>query len=291
MQRGGEQITLSVPLETVDLPGARPEDRRPHGPDRAAQLRRHRADGRDDHPARHRRARDHVEHVGQGGARRSSPCRSAWSTSMRQTFTAEERDREGIVGPVGIGRLSGEVVAEDSLPMKEKATLLLEPPRRAEPVPLPVQPHPAAPARRRPRRRRGVGGDQARAGRSSATSPTPARSTSPRRCPVTYVVSIALVLMGGLDPRRRPREADHPVRLVAAACAAPGAGWAGSEVTGLPEAPVRRFGDDGCMNVALGMPALPAPVLAERRKSRKLRSTTPPTRWRSAATPPSRCSR
>ena len=44
---------------------------------------------------------------------------------VRQTFTSEERARDGIVGPVGIGRLSGEVVAEDGLPMKEKAWYLL----------------------------------------------------------------------------------------------------------------------------------------------------------------------
>ena len=44
---------------------------------------------------------------------------------MRQTFTSEERDPNGIVGIVGAGRLSGEAVALENTPVLDRAVLVL----------------------------------------------------------------------------------------------------------------------------------------------------------------------
>jgi membrane-associated protease RseP (regulator of RpoE activity) len=43
----------------------------------------------------------------------------------RQTFTSEQRDPNGIVGPVGVGRITGEVVALDNTPVADKTATVL----------------------------------------------------------------------------------------------------------------------------------------------------------------------
>jgi membrane-associated protease RseP (regulator of RpoE activity) len=196
VQRGGEQVTLSVPLETVTYPVLDPKTGDPTG------------------------ATEQRNFVGIAPTVEmiTQPVTAVpgimWSTSvkaveaivtlpvrmvdlMRQTFTSEERDREGIVGPVGIGRLSGEVVAEDSLPMKEKATLLVSFLAGLNlflflfnliPL-LPLDGGHVAGAvweaiKRRWARFRHL--------------PDPGPVDIAKALPVTYVVSIALVLMGGL---------------------------------------------------------------------------------------------
>jgi membrane-associated protease RseP (regulator of RpoE activity) len=44
---------------------------------------------------------------------------------MRQTFTSEQRDCNGIVGVVGVGRLTGDAVALQDTPIKDKAAFIL----------------------------------------------------------------------------------------------------------------------------------------------------------------------
>lgn len=196
VQRGGEQITLSVPLETVTYPVLDPKTGEPTG-----QTEQRNFVG----------IAPTVEMITQ-------PVTAVpgimWSTSvkaaeaiitlpvrmvdlMRQTFTSEERDREGIVGPVGIGRLSGEVVAEDSLPMKEKATLLVSFLAGLNlflflfnliPL-LPLDGGHVAGAVWEAIKRRWA---------QFRHQPDPGPVDIAKALPVTYVVSIALVLMGGL---------------------------------------------------------------------------------------------
>jgi membrane-associated protease RseP (regulator of RpoE activity) len=122
--RGGEQVVLSVPLETIAYPVLDQQTGEPTG---AVEQRNFLG------------VAPRYEMVTQPV---TAVPGFVWDTSVRavstivtlpvrmvdlvrQTFTEEPRDRDGIVGPVGIGRLSGEVVAEDGLPMKEKAALLV----------------------------------------------------------------------------------------------------------------------------------------------------------------------
>jgi membrane-associated protease RseP (regulator of RpoE activity) len=44
---------------------------------------------------------------------------------MRQTFTSEPRDRDGIVGIVGAGRITGEAVALENTPVLDKTAFVL----------------------------------------------------------------------------------------------------------------------------------------------------------------------
>ena len=104
-----------------------------------------------------------------------------WDLAV-STFTDAPRDQQGIVGPVGVGRITGEIVALDETPGDRQGRRRAQPAGRPQPVPVPVQPHPAPPARRRTRGRGRSGSRSSAAGRGSATSPTRARSTSPRPC-------------------------------------------------------------------------------------------------------------
>src|SRR5690606_18520135 len=121
-----------------------------------------------------------------------------------------------------------------------------EPDRLAQPCALRVQPHPARPARRRARRRRAVGG------RASSARPA-ARCRPARTCrhgahdtPRVRGVPRA---RGDGDPTdlRRPRAAREPHRMIP--------------------------GDNATVSapINLGMPELPDPVLAPRRKTRKIK--------------------
>jgi membrane-associated protease RseP (regulator of RpoE activity) len=196
VQRGDEEITLVVPLETIAYPVLDAETGEPTG---AVEQR-----------------------IFLGVAPRyemvTQPVTAVpgfvWDTSvkamqtiitlparmvdlMRQTFTEEERDRNGIVGPVGIGRLSGEVVAEDGLPMKEKASLLVGFLAGLNlflflfnliPL-LPLDGGHVAGA---------VWESIKRAWARFRHLPDPGPVDVAKALPVTYVVSIGLVLMGGL---------------------------------------------------------------------------------------------
>jgi len=196
VQRGGEQITLTLPIETVSYPVLDPKTGDPTG-----QTEQRNFVG----------IAPTVEMITQ-------PVTAVpgfmWTTSvkavqtivtlpvrmvdlMRQTFTSEERDREGIVGPVGIGRLSGEVVAEDGLPLKEKAALLISFLAGLNlflflfnliPL-LPLDGGHVAGAVWEAIKRRWA---------QFRHKPDPGPVDIAKALPVTYVVSIALVLMGGL---------------------------------------------------------------------------------------------
>ena len=287
VERDGEQITLTrAARDRRRCPVLDAEDRRAHRRDRAAQLRRHRADGRAASPSP------------------SPPCPAImWST------LGQGRSSAIVTLPVRMVDLVRQTVhrraarprghrrprrrrsahrrgrrADDSLPMKEKVDAAREPARRAEPVPLPVQPDPAAARSTAATSPARCGRRSSGAGRGSATSPTPARSTSPRRCPVTYVVSFVLVVMGGAACSSPTSSSPITLRLALRLTGRAGRGRAPSAGT-----PV---GDDGRMTSPWACPRCPPPSLAERRKTpQDPAATTRPTRWRSAATRRSRCSR
>ena len=106
--------------------------------------------------------------------RRRSSCasREKMVGVVQAAFGSGERDPNGPICVVGVGRIGGEVAALD-IPADEggnwlKIAQLVLLIAVAQPRALRLQPRPAAAARRRPRRRRDVGGDQAGLGQAAA---------------------------------------------------------------------------------------------------------------------------
>ncbi|MFN8169432.1 MAG: site-2 protease family protein [Candidatus Nanopelagicales bacterium] len=123
VQRGEEQLTLTLPLQTVTIPVL----------DDAGK------------PTGETEKRNFVG-VAPGSERQTQPVTAVpayiWDTTVRsvttlvklpvlvwnlarQTFTDEPRDPNGILGPVGVGRITGEVVALENTPVADKVAGVL----------------------------------------------------------------------------------------------------------------------------------------------------------------------
>ena len=98
---------------------------------------------------------------------------------FRAAFLGEERDPQGPIGVVGVGRISGEVFALDRVHHHREDQLLLPAAGRRQPGAVPVQPAADLPAGRRARRRRAVREGPRHRSPGCAAGPTRARSTSP----------------------------------------------------------------------------------------------------------------
>ena len=124
VQRGGEQVTLTLPLQTVTIPAVDDTGK---------------ATGETEQrnfvgvaPGYERQTQPVTAVPGYiwdttvrsvADARDACPC-CVWDLA-RQTFTDEPRDPNGILGPVGVGRITGEVVALENTPVADKVAGVL----------------------------------------------------------------------------------------------------------------------------------------------------------------------
>ena len=123
VERGGSQVALTVPLQTIDVP-TYDDKGKPTG----------------------KVEQRNFLGVSPGVERATEPVSTGpgymWDTSKqamativtlparlwdltRQAFTSEPRDPAGIVGPLGVGRITGEVVALDNTPVANKVAGVL----------------------------------------------------------------------------------------------------------------------------------------------------------------------
>ncbi len=123
VERDGEQVTLTVPVASVPVP----------------------VYGDNGKPTGQTEVRNFVG-IQPGTARQTQPVWTVpgyvWDTSVRavstivtlparlvdlarQTFTDEPRPADGIVGPVGVGRITGDIVALDDTPVLDKTAGVL----------------------------------------------------------------------------------------------------------------------------------------------------------------------
>ena len=125
VQRGQEQITLVVASRDDRLPACRtpPPARPPARSNDATSSASHPSTRWS--PSRSARFRATCGAPRSGRCRPSSRCRRGWSISCVRPSRPRSAPATASSAPVGVGRLSGEVVAEDGLPMKEKAWYLL----------------------------------------------------------------------------------------------------------------------------------------------------------------------
>ena len=82
-------------------------------------------------------------------------------------FGAEERDPNGPMGVVGVGRLAGEVVSMEQAPIAARAQFMFSLAGSLNVALFGVEPCAADAARRRPHRWRDLRGDQARLGEAA----------------------------------------------------------------------------------------------------------------------------
>ena len=154
----------------------------------------------------HRRARPDRQ-PDQPRRRRARPATRRRSHSLWQTvFEGKQRDPQGAVGVVGIGRIGGEIADSHVLDLQDKVYTLIGLLAERQPAAVLLQPAAAAAARRRPRRRRAGRGGQARPGsaarRLRSATATPSATKRPQifvdtaqMLPVMYAVASVLILV------------------------------------------------------------------------------------------------
>ena len=147
----------------------------------------------------------------------SCASREKMTGVMQAAFGSGERDPNGPISVVGVGRIGGEVAASTSRPTSGDNWPQARPARaahrRAQPRPVRLQPDPVAAAGRRPRRGRRCGrAIKKRRGPACGTGPTPATSTSPRGCPSRTACRSCYRDVRAAHLRRH-RQADRHLRL------------------------------------------------------------------------------